>query len=423
MPRYDNMLPEGSQEMSMGKEVVLETETNRRKEHRSAPPIKNEEEELQDSLAFSSALVGETIVDSPQLTRTILHNYEDVSDNSLLTSPDLYNRAVRAPQHLPPPRPRTTDDTDAMSVGIMAQGLDWVRRQRECRKRMYLQNQAEQQLLKLRLAREAQNESGRSLVDNPTFQNFTANLNRTSIDRRTADPSPDEDKDDFDASTTISKSGDGISVALASYGQMDDEELDASFIPPVRVVDEQEELKSNPFLLTRPQMHQIASHVLPRGIAYCRWKRLYTLARDGDAFDACLRCIQDHPQTLLVVRTSRNAVMGAFVDAAWEPHTQNGACYYGGSSACLFKIDAKSGKVKYFKWTGANHYVQLCDASNKMIAFGGGGGGGSFGLCLQDDFQVGSTGHCATFDNEPLCAQENFSIVDMEVFGFLVGQF
>jgi hypothetical protein len=36
---------------------------------------------------------------------------------------------------------------------------------------------------------------------------------------------------------------------------------------------------------------------------------------------------------------------------------------------------------------------------------------------------VGSSGHCDTFQNEPLCDQETFGIVDMEIFGFLVGQF
>ena len=58
-----------------------------------------------------------------------------------------------------------------------------------------------------------------------------------------------------------------------------------------------------------------------------------------------------------------------------------------------------------------------------MMAFGGGGEEGSFGLCVEQEFQGGSTGHCDTFDNAPLCEQENFKIVDVELWGFLVGQF
>ena len=68
-----------------------------------------------------------------------------------------------------------------------------------------------------------------------------------------------------------------------------------------------------------------------------------------------------------------------------------------------------------------NRYIQLCDHQNKMIAIGG--GNGTFGLCIQQDFQYGSTGACTTFQNEALCPDEQFSILDVEIYGFLLGQF
>jgi hypothetical protein len=172
-------------------------------------------------------------------------------------------------------------------------------------------------------------------------------------------------------------------------------------------------------------MQQIAQNVLPAGIAYCKWKRLYSLARDGDSFESCLRLVQDDARTLLVVRTSRNAVLGGYADMPWKAES-GGASYYGGPTACLFKtIHKNEGKsiVKAFKWTGRNRYIQLCDHAHRMLAFGGGGQEGAFGLAVEKDFIVGSTGSCATFDNEPLCDQQTFEIVDMEIFGFLVGQF
>jgi hypothetical protein len=58
-----------------------------------------------------------------------------------------------------------------------------------------------------------------------------------------------------------------------------------------------------------------------------------------------------------------------------------------------------------------------------MFAFGGGGDDGAFGLAVEEDFQRGSTGHCDTFDNEPLCDEENFKIVDLEIWEFLTGVF
>jgi hypothetical protein len=114
-------------------------------------------------------------------------------------------------------------------------------------------------------------------------------------------------------------------------------------------------------------------------------------------------------------------VCGGFADMPWNQNGNASASYFGGPDSCLFKV--VDGRVKEFKWTGANRYILLLDPIHKMLAFGGGGDDGSFGLSVEQDFQVGSSGHCDTFQNEPLCDQETFGIVDMEIFGFLVGQF
>ena len=358
-----------------------------------------------------------------------------------MSSPDFRSHKNSFPATPPPPPALAANNANALSVGIMAQGFAWVRRQRETRKRMYLQNQAEQQLRKIQeaelAAEAAASNNGRSLVDNPTFQTMSSarytkssaqnNERQSTADHATSSSKAHQTTTGTDTaperSARISKSGDGYSVALPDHyktldSPSENPELDAEFVPPVRVVEDDEDLTSNPFLLDPSQMHQIAKEVLPRGIAYCRWTRIYCLTRDGDAFDECLRRLSQNQRTLLVVRTSRNEIFGGFADAPWSSHK---AEYYGGSSACLFKVDPATQQIRHYPWSGANRYVQLCDTTNKMMALGG--GGGAFGLCLQDDFQRGSTGSCATFANEPLCSQENFDIVDMEVFGFLVGQF
>jgi TLD len=245
-------------------------------------------------------------------------------------------------------------------------------------------------------------------------------------------------------------------------------EDDQSWIPPIRVKKNERDFKSStlvPYILTSYEMHQIASTVLPPGIVYCPWSRLYSLARDGDSFDACLRYIGSEKQTLLIVRTSQNEVFGGYADTPWNYGcNQNGPHYFGGPSSCLFRIakvpqlnvqkrptlinentttnttatvsptkpdhDNTNSKVICYKWTGINRYVLLCDASQKMLAFGGGGTEGAFGLCLENNFQFGSTGSCDTFANEPLTATSSsssqssfFDIIDMEVYGFLIGQF
>jgi hypothetical protein len=244
------------------------------------------------------------------------------------------------------------------------------------------------------------------------------------------------------------------------------------WIPPVRVV--REPYRTEKFILDAPRMNQIARYVLPQGIAACRWKRVYSLARDGDSFESCLHLIRKEQRSLMVIRTADDRVFGAYADSPWRAAHCN---YYGSAQARLWTfvpdtmaneahlqhqshyqhqphhdsatiatnlpepsnkvqldssantsptdapLDTMQQKIKVYKWTGINRYIQYCDITHRILAFGGGGESGSFGLCVEKDFQTGSTGPCATFGNEPLCDQEHFKIVDLEIWGFLTGQF
>jgi hypothetical protein len=243
----------------------------------------------------------------------------------------------------------------------------------------------------------------------------------------------------------LSKSGQGMTAEL-DFGSHDEDEY---MIPPVRIhseprpVDTQQteegtpesprknDFKTPEYLLTPEQMHQIAIHVLPKTIAYCQWRRLYSLNRDGDSFDGCLRIISNVARTLVVVRTTKGAVFGGYADSPWRP--MEFARFYGSAQACLFSVEEPGVPIdqvqnpksllNVYAWSGKNRYIQLCDTSSKMLAFGGGGSDGAFGLCIQEDYQTGSTGPCDTFDNAPLCDETTFKVVDMEIWEFLTGVF
>lgn len=191
-----------------------------------------------------------------------------------------------------------------------------------------------------------------------------------------------------------------------------------------------------PPILTKSMIAEFVKHYLPASLRLLKWKRIYSLSRDGDSFQTFLANVEKWHKTLLVVRTNREDLFGAFCDDAWGglKNEMETPTYYGSGQSFLFKISkAKSEDVSFaphnsvqeteqivaFKWTGANRYVQLCDPSKKLIAMGGGGVTGSFGLCLEDDFSVGSSGPCETFGNEPLASQEHFDILDLEVWGFM----
>jgi hypothetical protein len=170
-------------------------------------------------------------------------------------------------------------------------------------------------------------------------------------------------------------------------------------------------------------MTDIAEAGLPSSIMFTKWKRLYSLQRDGDSFaSSFLNLVKNQTKTLLVIETTNREVMGAYCNTPWECQGGSiGAQFYGSAQACLFSIRRDTQKVDVYRWTGRNRYIQVCDVQHKMIALGGGGKDGEFGLCVEDDFRIGSTGPCETFNNPPLCKQVQFEIMNVECWGFVSG--
>eukprot|EP00956_Cyclotella_meneghiniana_P042811 scaffold249325_cov73-Cyclotella_meneghiniana.AAC.4 len=186
----------------------------------------------------------------------------------------------------------------------------------------------------------------------------------------------------------------------------------------VKVVDEPH--TEIPPILSQSQIKSLVlSGALPASLHYCKWERLYSLTRDGDSFDTFLRNVEGRDRTVLVVKTTLDKIFGGYADTRWESKgvSHHAHEFYGTGQACLFRYTHHNNVMRY-KWSGANRYIQLCDSTKRTIAFGGGGDEGVFGLCIEDDFRRGTTGHCETFQNEPLCEEGYFDVVDLEVWGF-----
>ena len=216
-----------------------------------------------------------------------------------------------------------------------------------------------------------------------------------------------------------------------------DDEDDPYFNTQIKIVPEppQDEITGSAPILQVSQMKAlISSGGLPPSLNFCKWKRLYNLTRDGDSFETFLRLVAGHERTVMVVKTTRGQLFGGYADTRWEARhvRQHAFEFYGSAQACLFRFpNSHHGKAKgkekhrsredktiIYKWSGANRYIQLCDAAKRTVAFGGGGNEGEFGLCIEDDFRRGTTGHCSTFMNEALCEEGYFDVMDLEVWGF-----
>lgn len=255
------------------------------------------------------------------------------------------------------------------------------------------------------------------------------------------DSENDEDDEQGDYITVrtpkITRTGKGMSVQvdIPEDNRTDDtdpRQVDIKIVPESRRDENSDSIA--PFILLPPQMKALLeSGALPQSLNYCKWKRLYSLSRDGDSFETFLRMVEGHNRTVLVVKTTEGRLFGGYADTRWEARHKNRQAdgFYGSAQACLFRFprcgettvtDASSSEddteITIYKWTGANRYIQLCDASKRAVAFGGGGDDGDFGLCIEDDFRRGTTGHCSTFENDPLCEEGYFDVVDLEVWGF-----
>ncbi|GJE96157.1 TLD-domain-containing protein [Phanerochaete sordida] len=168
----------------------------------------------------------------------------------------------------------------------------------------------------------------------------------------------------------------------------------------------------NVALADKLRPHLPALKRLPRA-----WTLLYSLDQHGISLNTLYtRCAAHTGGALLVIRDSNDVVFGAWMGEGI--HMSKGA-YYGSGESFLWKLMSED-KLRVFKWTGRNEYVALCEP--EYISFGG--GEGHYGLYVDATLMDGSSAHCPTFDNEPLCSPGprqgegvTFECVGLEVWG------
>jgi len=208
----------------------------------------------------------------------------------------------------------------------------------------------------------------------------------------------------------------------------DDDEYIAS-LPPVVAIKED---KSSPkFLFTPRQMNALREAVIPTGLHHRPWKRIYSLSRDGDSFIAFQKLVGDwngkqgQQSTLLIVKTIEGELIGGYADVPFIVTASN--TIGSASRSCLFRMENDVITV-YGKQHSLCSKKIILDSTRRIIAFGGGSTGKSdegFGMCLEDGFSRGTTARCEAFGNAPLVKGHGgvFDVLDVEVWGFVFGQF
>ncbi|KAM8847647.1 nuclear receptor coactivator 7 isoform 1-T3 [Synchiropus picturatus] len=147
---------------------------------------------------------------------------------------------------------------------------------------------------------------------------------------------------------------------------------------------------------------------LPARVQGYPWRLSYSTVNHGTSLKTLYRKMAevDSP-ALLVIKDMNNQIFGAF---STHPFRVSEHCY-GTGETFLYSFCPE---IKVYRWTGENSYFVKGNTDSLQL----GGGGGQLGLWLDCELYRGTTVRCATFNNQPLSAQQDFNIHSLEVWTF-----
>lgn len=147
---------------------------------------------------------------------------------------------------------------------------------------------------------------------------------------------------------------------------------------------------------------------LPARVQGYPWKLAYSTVKHGTSLKTLYRSLADvDSPVLLVIKDMDNQIFGAF---STHPFRVSEYCY-GTGETFLYSFCPE---IKVYRWTGENSYFVKGNTDSLQM----GGGGGHLGLWLDAELYRGTTTKCATFNNQPLSAQQDFNIHSLEVWTF-----
>jgi len=150
---------------------------------------------------------------------------------------------------------------------------------------------------------------------------------------------------------------------------------------------------------------------LPTLVKGRQWVLLYSTQKHGMSLLTLYhRSAMQPGPCLLVAGDTEGVVFGGLVNAPLQPTPTKK--YQGTSESFVFTNIADPPYI--FHPTGLNRYFVLC--TTESLAFGG---GGHFALHIDAELLNGSSGACETYGNCCLAQTEDFTLKDVELWGFV----
>ncbi|XP_071964022.1 oxidation resistance protein 1-like isoform X2 [Antedon mediterranea] len=147
---------------------------------------------------------------------------------------------------------------------------------------------------------------------------------------------------------------------------------------------------------------------MPARIEGHSWCLMFCTEEHGFSLKSLYRKMQGtEGPMLIVVKDTDNRLFGALTNSPMKISDH----FYGTGETFLFNFLPD---LTVYKWTGENNFFVKGDIDSLAI----GGGDGKFGLWLDGDLYHGRSHCCKTFDNEVLSQEEDFTVGNLEVWGF-----
>lgn len=150
-------------------------------------------------------------------------------------------------------------------------------------------------------------------------------------------------------------------------------------------------------------------------------KIVFTTEEHGTSFNTLVRMIGGYEPTILLVRTEKGSVLGAYCSADWAGRHRQTSNFFGTGETFVFSFgsDPSRTEPKIYRWVGLqkiadekvnrNENYYQCTADGLNVGCGA--------LCLRD-LHKGSSMKAPTFNNDPLADSEIFDIATVEVIAF-----
>ncbi|KAJ8310486.1 hypothetical protein KUTeg_012351 [Tegillarca granosa] len=167
------------------------------------------------------------------------------------------------------------------------------------------------------------------------------------------------------------------------------------------------------------QLYNIWSWLPPR-YAVCQPELLYTSEEHGTSLMTLYTRAENHEPTLIVIKTTTDEVFGAFCSTYWRDrrHKNKNLSYFGTGETFLFTLVPER---KKYEWVGL-HQSEIPNTANMFLAGDNSvltiGGGHGEAIQLDANLLHCRTEKCDTFDNNPLCSNQDFTCKVVEVYGF-----